>query len=69
MSKTNKADTAASAYSQKRIDIVKTMNKVRRLINRHEPPPCGLHWGHVGDLANVLAKLEEIAVFLNDEEA
>ena len=68
MSKTNKAETAQQAYGRKHLEITRTMSKICKLLIGHEPPADWMHWGHVGDLDFVAAKLREIAVFLGDEE-
>ena len=62
--------SADEAYKLRVQQIHSHWKRIREGLANHAAEAGGrLHWGHVGDLGHVAEKLDEVARFINNEEA
>ena len=55
---------AQAAYENNAAQVGTMLEKIQGQVEKHAENSTNAHWGHVGDLANVLEKLREIESFL-----
>jgi len=59
---TRNNDTALAAFMAHKVEIDSMLSRLQTLSDEHSNAhPDEIHWGHVGDLADMSAKLGEIA--------
>lgn len=60
-SKTRNNDKALSAFMTRKAEIDTMLTRLQALSDEHfNASPDEVHWGHVGDLADMASKLREI---------
>ncbi len=60
--------TAQQAYKEKRKQIDKRINEIRKQLDHHVEAVESIHYGHVGDISHVECLLHQIEAFLKNED-